>query len=147
MAGLLSVFKYTLLPAESFFHTVLRNSKFCNTYIDNNLHVTNWKRKLGCKCQYKHIVDWCGCSPNDFRPEDWSRIQNTLEKQLYFARKFEAIVNQEIILQLELWLNGKNLEKQDQFVQNLYGYWQNIYHFKDFVLNSDDGLLTLGKYL
>nr|CAI5851663.1 unnamed protein product [Callosobruchus analis] len=67
ISGLLRIFKHTLLPAESFFHTALRNSQFCDTYVDNNLHVTNWKRKLGCKCQYKHVVDWCGCSPNDFR--------------------------------------------------------------------------------
>uniref|UniRef100_T1H3G5 protein xylosyltransferase n=1 Tax=Megaselia scalaris TaxID=36166 RepID=T1H3G5_MEGSC len=73
--GLLIIFRHTLLPAESFFHTVLRNSKFCGTYIDNNLHITNWKRKLGCKCQYKHVVDWCGCSPNDFKPEDWPRLE------------------------------------------------------------------------
>lgn len=77
VVGLIKVFSHTLLPAESFFHTTLRNSKFCDTYVDNNLHVTNWKRKLGCKCQYKHVVDWCGCSPNDFTPEDWSRILNT----------------------------------------------------------------------
>ena len=37
---------------------VLRNSEYCQTYIDNNLHLTNWKRKQGCKCQYKAIVDW-----------------------------------------------------------------------------------------
>lgn len=59
---------------QSFFHTVLRNSHFCDTYVDNNLHLTNWKRHLGCKCQYRHIVDWCGCSPNDFTVDDWSRI-------------------------------------------------------------------------
>ena len=29
MEGLLTVFNYTLLPAESFFHTALRNSHFC----------------------------------------------------------------------------------------------------------------------
>ncbi|GLH11058.1 Xylosyltransferase oxt [Gryllus bimaculatus] len=75
LQGLKVVFKHTLLPAETFFHTVLRNSKFCNTYVDNNLHVTNWKRRLGCKCQYKHVVDWCGCSPNDFKPDDWPRLQ------------------------------------------------------------------------
>ncbi|ERL87361.1 hypothetical protein D910_04756, partial [Dendroctonus ponderosae] len=75
--GLLKVFQHTLLPAESFFHTVLRNSKFCHTYVDNNLHVTNWKRKLGCKCQYKHVVDWCGCSPNDFTLDDWAKVLNT----------------------------------------------------------------------
>ena len=47
--GLRTVFGHTLLPAESFFHTVLRNSEHCQSYIDNNLHLTNWKRKQGCK--------------------------------------------------------------------------------------------------
>ncbi|CAH1398513.1 unnamed protein product [Nezara viridula] len=78
LQGLVTFFKYTLLPAESFFHTALRNSPFCRTYVDNNLHVTNWRRHLGCKCQYKHIVDWCGCSPNNFRLEDWGRLQGSL---------------------------------------------------------------------
>nr|AAA75448.1 unknown [Drosophila melanogaster] len=75
LQALLKLFRHTLLPAESFFHTVLRNTKHCTSYVDNNLHVTNWKRKQGCKCQYKHVVDWCGCSPNDFKPEDWPRLQ------------------------------------------------------------------------
>ncbi|MGH0131957.1 UNVERIFIED_CONTAM: hypothetical protein FKN15_008617 [Acipenser sinensis] len=66
---------YTLLPAESFFHTVLENSPHCESMVDNNLRITNWNRKLGCKCQYKHIVDWCGCSPNDFKPADFHRFQ------------------------------------------------------------------------
>ncbi|KAJ8925077.1 hypothetical protein NQ315_001249 [Exocentrus adspersus] len=143
IAGLLKVFRRTLLPAESFFHTALRNSKFCDSYVDNNLHVTNWKRKLGCKCQYKHVVDWCGCSPNDFRPEDWPRIQNTLSRQLYFARKFEPIVNQAVILQLELWLYG--LEKPSRHVANLHGYWQSLFHYQDLGVPPDDALLTLGS--
>ncbi|KAG8228198.1 hypothetical protein J437_LFUL004323 [Ladona fulva] len=73
--GLKSLFRHTLLPAESFFHTVLRNSRYCHSYVDNNLHVTNWRRRLGCRCQYRHVVDWCGCSPNDFRMDDWPRLQ------------------------------------------------------------------------
>uniref|UniRef100_A0A8D0GR24 Xylosyltransferase 1 n=1 Tax=Sphenodon punctatus TaxID=8508 RepID=A0A8D0GR24_SPHPU len=68
-------YSYTLLPAESFFHTVLENSPHCDTMVDNNLRITNWNRKLGCKCQYKHILDWCGCSPNDFKPADFHRFQ------------------------------------------------------------------------
>uniref|UniRef100_A0A673ZIG0 protein xylosyltransferase n=1 Tax=Salmo trutta TaxID=8032 RepID=A0A673ZIG0_SALTR len=68
-------YAYTLLPAESFFHTVLENSAHCESMVDNNLRITNWNRKLGCKCQYKHIVDWCGCSPNDFKPPDLPRFQ------------------------------------------------------------------------
>ena len=104
ITGLLRVFRYSLLPAESFFHTALRNSRFCDTYIDNNLHVTNWKRKLGCKCQYKAVVDWCGCSPNDFKLEDFGRMRNTAERNLFFARKFEPVVNQRIIDHIEQWL-------------------------------------------
>lgn len=60
---------------QSFFHTVLENSPACESLVDNNLRVTNWNRRLGCKCQYKHIVDWCGCSPNDFKPQDFLRLQ------------------------------------------------------------------------
>ena len=59
---------------QSFFHTVLQNSRFCADSADNNLHLTNWRRKQGCKCQYKHIVDWCGCSPNDFKFSDLEKL-------------------------------------------------------------------------
>ena len=27
----------------------LRNTRFCSTAVNNNLHLTNWKRKQGCK--------------------------------------------------------------------------------------------------
>lgn len=137
--GLLVIFKHTLLPAESFFHTILKNSQFCDTYVDNNLHVTNWKRKLGCKCQYKHIVDWCGCSPNDFRPEDWLRIQNTESRNIFFARKFEPVVNQAVILQLEQWLFSLDLGH----VRNINAYWQSVYHHRDLMPLADDALLSV----
>lgn len=141
LKGLLVIFRHTLLPAESFFHTVLRNSKFCGTYVDNNLHVTNWKRKLGCKCQYKHVVDWCGCSPNDFKPEDWSRLQNTENKMLYFARKFEPIINQAVLLKLEEWLFGP----YPQDFPNLPAYWQSFYHYEDKKSKQDDLTLTVAE--
>uniref|UniRef100_A0A672YKP7 protein xylosyltransferase n=1 Tax=Sphaeramia orbicularis TaxID=375764 RepID=A0A672YKP7_9TELE len=98
-------YTYTLLPAESFFHTVLENSAHCQTMVDNNLRLTNWNRKLGCKCQYKHIVDWCGCSPNDFKPSDLPRFQQA-SRPTFFARKFEASVSQDIISQLDSYLFG-----------------------------------------
>lgn len=139
LSGLMTVFKHTLLPAESFFHTVLRNSKFCNTYVDNNLHVTNWKRKLGCKCQYKHVVDWCGCSPNDFRVEDWPRLQATEQRQLFFARKFEPVINQAIILRVEQWIG----EPVEEHIPNLDAYWQSVYHFADLSPLPDDSLITI----
>ncbi|XP_067645033.1 xylosyltransferase oxt [Eurosta solidaginis] len=142
--GLLTIFRHTLLPAESFFHTVLRNSRFCNSYIDNNLHVTNWKRKLGCKCQYKHVVDWCGCSPNDFKPEDWPRLQGTENKMLFFARKFEPIINQAVLLQLEEWLYGAHNKE----MLNLQSYWQSFYNAADpHTTSADDVIQTIGNSL
>ncbi|XP_050073739.1 xylosyltransferase oxt-like [Anopheles maculipalpis] len=137
--GLLRVFQYTILPAESFFHTALRNSRFCHTYTNNNLHMTNWKRQLGCKCQYRHIVDWCGCSPNNFRTEDWDRLQASQHKKLFFARKFEAMVNQAIVLQLEEWIFGP----YPADYPNLHSYWQNVYHHEDTVLSVDGALLNV----
>ncbi len=47
LRGLLNIFNYTLLPAESFFHTALKNSQFCLTYVNNNLRITNWRRQIG----------------------------------------------------------------------------------------------------
>ncbi|KAK6630884.1 hypothetical protein RUM44_003054 [Polyplax serrata] len=138
LRGLDRVYQYTLLPAESYFHTVLRNSKFCGTYVDNNLHLTNWKRHLGCKCQYRHIVDWCGCSPNDFKPDDWQKITGTSSSMLYFARKFEAIINQAIINQLEEWVYGPSVNPG-----KMLGYWQSMYHHADLTPARDDGVLSL----
>lgn len=136
--GLLILFKKTLLPGESFFHTVLRNSVYCSSYVDNNLHITNWRRKLGCKCQYKHIVDWCGCSPNDFKLDDWERLENTASKAIFFARKFEPVINHAIIVKLEEWLHGPHPAR----LVNLNSYWQNVYHHFDDFRDKDAILAT-----
>ncbi|XP_029015838.1 xylosyltransferase 1-like [Betta splendens] len=125
-------YTYTLLPAESFFHTVLENSAHCETMVDNNLRLTNWNRKLGCKCQYKHIVDWCGCSPNDFKPSDLQRFQQA-SRPTFFARKFEASVSQEIISQLDSYLFGAYAPD----TPGLQAYWENIFE------QETDGLASL----
>ncbi|RVE69968.1 hypothetical protein OJAV_G00083240 [Oryzias javanicus] len=125
-------YAYTLLPAESFFHTVLENSAHCQTMVDNNLRLTNWNRKLGCKCQYKHIVDWCGCSPNDFKPADLPRFQQT-SRPTFFARKFEASVSQEVINQLDAFLFGA----LPPGTPGLQSYWENVYE------QEPDGLSSL----
>ncbi|XP_011862628.1 PREDICTED: xylosyltransferase oxt [Vollenhovia emeryi] len=142
VADLLKLFKYTLLPAESFFHTVLRNSRFCNTYIDNNLHMTNWKRKLGCKCQYKAVVDWCGCSPNDFKLEDFNRLRNTVDRNIFFARKFESVIDHRIIDRVEEWLYPERMNKTARS-RGYDMYWQSLYHHADLSPLPDDALLTL----
>jgi len=131
VVGLKALFKYTLLPAESFFHSLLRNSEFCGTYVDNNLHLTNWKRKQGCKCQYKAIVDWCGCSPNDFITEDWERIESTQPKQIFFARKFEPVIHQGVLNRVDAWVHEPGEDDEEAEVVSLNSYWQNIYHHED----------------
>jgi protein xylosyltransferase len=75
LTGIKRYYEFSLLPAESFFHTVLRNGPMCHRFVKTNLRITNWNRKLGCRCQYKHVVDWCGCSPNDFLTKDIGRLQ------------------------------------------------------------------------
>ncbi|XP_041265178.1 xylosyltransferase 2 [Onychostruthus taczanowskii] len=130
-------YTYTLLPAESFFHTVLENSHACETLVDNNLRVTNWNRKLGCKCQYKHIVDWCGCSPNDFKPQDFLRLQQ-LSRPTFFARKFESTVNQEVLEILDTHLYGSYPANTPA----LKAYWENVYDRVDGLGGLTDVTLT-----
>ncbi|XP_072549577.1 xylosyltransferase 2 [Salminus brasiliensis] len=135
--GLKQFYTYALLPAESFFHTVLGNSHMCDTLVDNNLRVTNWNRKLGCKCQYKHIVDWCGCSPNDFKPTDLIRIQQ-LTRPTFFARKFESTVNQEAIDILDTHLYGH----YPPGTVALKAYWESLFEREDGVGSLSDVALT-----
>ncbi|CAH3106757.1 unnamed protein product [Pocillopora meandrina] len=130
------MYGYSLLPAESFFHTVLRNGPYCETFVRSNLRLTNWKRKLGCRCQYKHIVDWCGCSPNDFKPEDLPRLKS--KSTNFFARKFEAIVNQEVINQLDAWL----YDPYPTDTQGLNYYWENLFHREDSITKTSDVFRT-----
>ncbi|KAM9844267.1 xylosyltransferase 2 [Aulostomus maculatus] len=137
VSGLKQFYSYALLPAESFFHTVLGNSHMCDSLVDNNLRVTNWNRKLGCKCQYKHIVDWCGCSPNDFKPQDLIRIQQ-LTRPTFFARKFESTVNQEAIDILDTHLYGQYAPG----TAAIKAYWESLYEQVDGVNSFSDVALT-----
>ncbi|XP_072224663.1 xylosyltransferase 2 [Leuresthes tenuis] len=137
VSGLKQFYTYALLPAESFFHTVLGNSHMCDSLVDNNLRVTNWNRKLGCKCQYKHIVDWCGCSPNDFKPQDLIRIQQ-LTRPTFFARKFESTVNQEAIDILDTHLYGQYAPG----TAAIKAYWESLFEQLDGVGSLSDVALT-----
>ena len=52
----------------------------------------------------------------------------------YFARKFEAIVNQEVITKLDGWLYG-------EYPQNTPGlryYWENMFHHEDSLTKTSD---------
>ncbi|XP_052266790.1 xylosyltransferase oxt-like isoform X2 [Dreissena polymorpha] len=124
--GLEEFYKYSLLPVESFFHTLLANSEFCSWVVDNNLHATNWKRKQGCKCQHKNQVDWCGCSPNVFKSEDLNKLLGYKGKATFFGRKFEPVINQDIINTLDS-LNGRDISEEPGLIH----YWENDYHYQD----------------
>ena len=144
LRGLDDIFRHTLLPAESYFHTVLRNSRFCQTYLNNNLHLTNWRRDRGCKCQHKKVVDWCGCSPNDLLPEDWKRIEATGKKDLFFGRKFEAVINQEVLDMVDAWTFP---EFQGNSSTAKVAYWQNIFHILDTSPPPDPAVVELSSLL
>lgn len=128
VTALTQFFNYTLLPAESFFHTALQNSRFCDSAINNNLRLTNWKRKIGCRCQYQHIVDWCGCSPNVYLGQDWPRLASTHDKPLFFARKFDPLIDLLIINQVEQSVIRAE-ETAISLASSYDRYWQNEFHF------------------
>ena len=115
-------FNYTLLPAESYFHTVLRTSEMCTELVDNNLRVTNWNRARGCKCQYKHIVDWCGCSPNDFTPYDIGKVFKQ-KRAVFFARKFEESVSQMPLNKVHETIFGKYYNDDPAWDSYWENYW------------------------
>ncbi|XP_025771921.1 xylosyltransferase 2 [Puma concolor] len=125
------------IHVDKFFHTVLENSPACQSLVDNNLRVTNWNRRLGCKCQYKHIVDWCGCSPNDFKPQDFLRLQQ-VSRPTFFARKFESTVNQEVLEILDFHLYGS----YPPGTPALKAYWENTYDAADGPSGLSDVMLT-----
>lgn len=125
-------YKYALLPSESFFHTVLMNSPFCETHVNGNLRLVNWIRSRGCKCQYKHIVDWCGCSPNVFTFDDLDNLKTYKDKPIFFARKFDPLINQQVINSIDQNIYG--LYSTD--FESLSSYWHNEYHKIDGIPKS-----------
>ncbi|XP_070379773.1 xylosyltransferase 2 isoform X4 [Dermacentor albipictus] len=141
LQGLKALFRHTLLPAESFFHTALQNSIFCGTVADQNLRLVNWKRRQGCQCQHRHVVDWCGCSPNVFRTDDWLRIQATRDRPVFFARKFESSVSRKVLDQVDMWIaESRPHHSSAGPAVPPTGYWQSEYDRGDNVAADDDKL-------
>lgn len=65
----------------------------------------------------------------------------TEPKQVFFARKFEPIINQAVILKIEEWLYGPYTE--DPPTPNLRNYWQSLYHHEDTSPKPDDALISV----
>eukprot|EP00041_Stephanoeca_diplocostata_P025714 m.678698 g.678698 ORF g.678698 m.678698 type:complete len:834 (-) comp22808_c0_seq3:104-2605(-) len=114
-------FDHTLLAAESFFHIVIANSPLCNTYVGKNYRKANWIRDRGCHCQYRKIVDWCGCSPNVFITESQDSLRAHQNQGYLFARKFDGKISNSIIDFVESEL------VQDRSLPTPKYYWENVY--------------------
>jgi hypothetical protein len=84
---------------KAFFHTVLSNSIYCDTYIRNNLRLVHWNRERGCKCQHKNVVDWCGCSPIVYRSLD----KTTLNVRIRWVSVYLP----------DFMMNEKRIERQE----------------------------------
>ena len=73
--------------------------------------VSNHVINLGCKCQHKRDVDWCGCSPMVFQMGDMEKVQKSKSRQVFFARKFDAKISQTVINEIDQWiLSGEDEE-------------------------------------
>lgn len=72
-------YKYTLCPDEHFFHTLILNSSFKNTVIKDTLRE----------------IQWDGLpNPKTYTIEDYDMLK---QSHALFARKFDSIIDQEII--------------------------------------------------
>ena len=143
LAGLKNLYKHTLLPAESFFHVLVLNSRFCDSYADNNLRVTLWRRSQGCLCQHRNVVDWCGCSPMVFRTTDWPHLESIMNKSIvFFGRKFEAAIDQSVINRLEERLANASISHQ-----GWDSYWESVYHVSDLSPSPNQALLAISASL
>ncbi len=85
----LDFYRYTFIPEESFFQTILMNSKWRHTIIQDNKREINWKEGP----EYPRI----------FRLEDLDKLTaNTA----FFARKFDSRVDSRIINRLIKRVDG-----------------------------------------
>lgn len=122
---LLDIYKHSLLPVESYVHTIALNSEYCDKILNNNLKFTNWNRKKGCNCQHNDVVDWCGCSPSIFKLKDRNRLIKARNKTgIFFARKFDAQLSTSIINFLDQ-LIVESITKDG--IQNDTRYWQPLW--------------------
>lgn len=139
VSSLIDLFNHTLLPAESFFHTLALNSEFCDNLVDDNLRFTNWDRKRGCKCQHKDVVDWCGCSPLVYRRSDWSKLNQTRAlPNVFFSRKFDPTISSTIISMVDKYLLNATSEEEPDDTRYLVHLWP---------LQSDQDSLGVGLAL
>lgn len=156
LIGLKPIFQNSIMTTESYFHTVLRNSKFCPSYVNNDLHLVNWHSDRSCNCeQTKSTADWCGCRPTALLPQDMDRINNTLKGDVFFARKLVPSISLSILNTIDNWIVDNDIQLQmtagsDSYITpspSRYMYWENIYHHTDSSPPYDSAVLELANML
>ena len=93
-------------------------------------------------------MDWCGCSPNDFLPEDREKLNKTARRDdIFFARKFEPVISQESVDFLDGWISSGDPDADFGDVPGWKSYWQNIYHHLDGSPAPRSEVVSLGMIL
>ena len=84
-------------------------------------------------------MDWCGCSPNVFKLEDWKKILSSKNRDVFFARKFDPTISQIVMDKIDgmvFGTDGANVTVEPK-------YWENIYHILDDQKEGDIYDMTL----
>jgi len=91
-------FENSLVPDESFFHTLIMNSPYGCNVINNNLFLIKWGETLSERN-----------SPQDLTNEDINRIEGS---QQFFARKFDENIDAAVV---DYFAQKVNLERCSKF--------------------------------
>ena len=96
----------------------------------------------------KAIVDWCGCSPNDFLPEDKEKLNKTARRDdIFFARKFEPVISQQSVDFLDGWITRGDPDADLGDVPGWRSYWQSVHHHLDRSPAPRPEVVSLGTVL
>lgn len=87
-------FEHSLVPDESFFHTLIMNSPYKSDVVNNNLMFLKWGETLSDRN-----------SPQDLTSKDLSLIEKSNQ---YFARKFDENIDKSVV---EYFFNKVRFEK------------------------------------
>ncbi|XP_023349783.1 xylosyltransferase oxt, partial [Eurytemora carolleeae] len=123
-----SIYFYSVMAPESYFHTVLFNSRFCSTIQNDNFRFVHWnKSEESCSCS--RSMDWCGCSPLVLRVPDIPHLKSRIQQHnVFFARKFDSFIDQSPVNWIAEKLEGRLVSETS--VGWDY-YWTNIYQNED----------------
>lgn len=86
----LEYYKNCIIPDESFFQTIVTNSKYSNT-VKNNLTFVNWGKNRR--------------SPEILKNSDFEKIKK-INNEYFMARKFDLEISKELTDKIDILVNG-----------------------------------------